>query len=77
MAQFIPVNGPLGPEEPFHDLLMPFCDGHLISHDHLSNGRMLLSRLDVQEINPVATELAGGQTIYGDALLYDESEQFS
>lgn len=78
MARFIPVDGPMGPEESFavvyfRKLILP--NGCLLSFDHLPTGQTLLSRLDVIPVNPVATELMGGKTIYGDAILYREEER--
>jgi len=38
-------------------------------------GQLLLSRLDVTQINPVATDLLSAKTVYGDAILFRDSER--
>lgn len=77
MARGIPVAGPMGGDEKFGDLFMRFFNiegGCLLSQDNVKD-QLLLSRLDVTEINRVATELAG-KTIYGDAILFYNKERF-
>jgi hypothetical protein len=78
MAQFIPVDGPVGPDESFAEVMfqrMRLPNGCLVSFEYLATGQTLLSRLDVTSVNPAATDLAGGKTIYGDAILYREHER--
>ena len=77
MARAIPVQGPMGPEESYSAVMMRlfYCPRpRQVSWEHFPDGRVLLSYLDVTEINPVASELAG-KTVYGDAMLYKEGER--
>jgi len=81
VARRITVDGPVGAEEEcFADLFRQDFDiagGCLLSQEKVSNtGQLLLSRLDVTRINPVATTLLGGKTIYGDAILFRNEERF-
>lgn len=82
MARRIPVDGSIGAEEErFADLFWQYFNvpgGCLLSQERLGETRQLvLSRLDVTRINPVATALLGGKTIYGDAILFRDEERFS
>jgi hypothetical protein len=75
MAHFIPVDGPVGSEEAYGELVLrSFPSGCLMAFERLEDGRQILSRLDVTEINATATEMADGRTIYGDAVLFSGSE---
>ena len=75
MARFIPVSGPMGSEESYGELVLrSFPSGCLLHFEYLGDGRQILSRLDVTEINGIATEMADGRTIYGDAVLFSGSE---
>jgi hypothetical protein len=77
MANFIPVNGQEGPDEPLFGLLKLFANnGRTVSFEHLE-GKTIASHLDVQEINARATELAEGKTIYGDAVIFTNAERLS
>lgn len=79
MARFIPVDGPIGPEESLAALMFALVDGNTprpVSFEYLSDGQVLLSRLDVTEINKTASELSSEKrTIYGNAILYREEER--
>ena len=75
MANFIPVDGPIGPEEPLIDLFGRFCGHRPVYFTHLASGQMLLSFSDATEINPIATDLAA-TPVYGDAVLYYDEERF-
>lgn len=82
MAHRIPVDGPVGTEEErFGDLFDHYFNipgGCLLSQERISETRqVVLSRLDVTRINPAATALLGGKTIYGDAILFQDEERFS
>jgi len=80
VARGIPVDGPMGPEEQFGELFCRYFNvpgGCLLSQEKLGDtGQILLSRLDVTRINTVATDLLGGKTIYGDAILFRNKERF-
>jgi hypothetical protein len=77
MANVIPVDGAMGPDVPYvPTFIRLFPSGCLLSHDHLENGRMVHSRLDVTEVNPAATELVG-TTIYGPVLVSRIEEAYS
>ena len=81
MARRIPVDGPVAAaEERFADLFWQYFNvagGCLLSQEKVGDtGQLLLSRLDVTRINPVATDLLGGKTIYGDAILFRNEERF-
>lgn len=80
MARRIPVDGPMGAEEErFGELFWRYFNvpgGCLLNQDWVADtDQLLLSRLDVAQINPVATELLGGKTVYGDAILFRDSER--
>jgi len=75
------VDGPVAAaEERFADLFWQYFNvagGCLLSQEKVGDtGQLLLSRLDVTRINPVATDLLGGKTIYGDAILFRNEERF-
>jgi hypothetical protein len=75
MARLITLDGVTGPEEPIGHLMPRHLpSGCLVAFEHLPEGRQIVSRLDVMEVNAVATELAGGKTVYGDAILFSTSE---
>lgn len=75
MARFIPAAGDAGPEESYSDLVLRnFPSGCLVSFERLEDGRQIFSRLDVTVVNAVATAIAGGKTIYGDAVLFSTDE---
>jgi hypothetical protein len=75
MARFIRVDGEMGPEEPYMDLMFRhLVSGSTIRFEHLGDGRQIVSREDVTEINAMATQIAGGKTIYGDAILFSGEE---
>jgi len=81
VARRIPVDGPVAAaEERFADLFWQYFNvagGCLLSQEKVGDtGQLLLSRLDVTRINPVATDLLGGKTIYGDAILFRNEERF-
>ena len=80
MARSIPVDGPMGAEERFGELFWRYFNvpgGCLLSQEKVGDtGQLLLSRLDVTKINPVATDLLGGKTVYGDAILFRDEERF-
>jgi len=77
MARFIPVDGPVGSEESFVDLILRLYGGRsrLVSFTHLdASQEIIVSPLDVVQVNKEATALAGGKTIYGDAVVYRAEE---
>jgi len=80
MARGIPVDGPMGAEERFGELFWRYFNvsgGCLLNQDRVGDTKqLLLSRLDVTQINPLATELLGGKTVYGDAILFGDEERF-
>jgi hypothetical protein len=80
VARGIPVGGPMGADESFGELFWRYFNvpgGCLLNQDRVGDtGQLLLSRLDVTQINPAATESLGGKTVYGDAILFRDGERF-
>jgi len=78
MAYVIPVSGPAGSKEVFFNAFMRSFNvpgGCRLSQERLKGtGQLLLSRLDVTQINPAATELLG-KTVYGDAIVFYDWER--
>jgi hypothetical protein len=79
VARRILVDGSVSnKEERFSDLFWEYFNvegGCLLSQEKVGD-QLLLSRLDVTQVNPAATELLGGKTIYGNAILFRDSERF-
>ena len=77
MARFIPVDGLVGAEEPFSDLMARYFSGgpRLVSFTRLDATReVIISQVDVTQVNGEATALANGAAIYGDAIVYRAGE---
>lgn len=74
MARLI-SNGTLGPEEKYMELYMRIYGmvGRVMQLTHLESGEVMMSSVYAEEINEAASALAG-ETIYGNAIIYRESE---
>jgi len=77
MARFILVGGEPQEEEPLFDLLLPFANnGRMVNFLHLDEeGTTIAFHSDARELNPAATQLAGGETVYGDAVIFRDEER--
>lgn len=76
MARFIPVDGEPQEEKPLFDLLFSFANnGRLVSFLHLDGNQTIAFHPDARELNAVATQLSGGETVYGDAVLFRDEER--
>lgn len=78
MARLIPIDGPIGPEEPLMVIVQKYVTSvpRPARFSHLENDLVIISFLDRLEINKKATELVGDPeiTIYGPAIIHSKNE---
>ncbi len=76
MARFVPVDGEPQDEKPLFDLLVAFANnGRMVSFLHLDGDQTIAFHPDARELNAMATQLAGGKTVYGDAVVFRDEER--
>jgi len=84
MARLIPVGGEPQEERPLFDLLLRFANnGRRVDFLHLEGEQTIASHPDEKEVNKIASQFANGTTIqdggdgtvYGDAIIFHNSER--
>ena len=76
MARFIPIGGEPQAEEKLFDLLFPFSNnGRMVNFLHLDGDMTVAFHPDARELNTAATQLAGGETVYGEAVIFRNEER--
>ena len=79
MARLIPIDGPIGPEEPLMVIVQKYVTSvpRPARFSHLENDLVIISFLDRTEINKKATELVGDPaiTIYGPAIIHSKNDE--
>jgi hypothetical protein len=75
MARFIPVGGEPQEEKEIFDLMVRYANnGKRVTFLHLEGDMGIAFHGEAREINKTATQLAGGETVYGDAVIFHRSE---